>query len=142
MKSLSFYVDQMNSLLDQLIETAKALRDLSLQVVSEEELIVHQKKQKELLAQLETTDQIIETHFWSQLEEEDHRRLHAKVHTFQTLNQEFIQNLKDSHGLIQFELSHLQNQEEESEQFSHPLNKIPSTPKSPKTVKPKKSKKS
>lgn len=129
-------------LLDQLIETAKALRDLSMQVVSEEELTLLQKKQKVLLVELESADQTIDVHFWNEMEEKDHRILHAKVHTFQTLNQEFIHNLKESHGLIQFELSHLPGQEEEIEQFSQQLNKITSSPNRAKTIKTKKPNKS
>lgn len=141
MKPLSYYLDQMNELLDHLIETAKALRDLSLQVVSEEELTAHQKRQKELLVKIEDVDQTLEAHFWNQIDDEQHSRFHKKLHTFQTLNQEFIQNLKESHGLIQFELSHL-HAEEENEQFASQLNKFTPPPKSNQTVKPKKSKKS
>jgi hypothetical protein len=140
MKSLTFYLEKMNGLLDQLIEIGTALRNLSLQVVSEEELNLQQKKQKELLDELEIVDQTLQTHFWNLIAEEEHRRIHVKVHAFQTLNQEFIQNLRESHGLIQFELSHLQTEEEEVEQFSSQLNKAAFAPSRSKTIKPKKSK--
>lgn len=124
MKSLSTHLNQMHKLLDQLIETAKALKELSKQVVSEEELNSLQQQQKELLSQLEASDQIIEADYRNQMEENDHRNVSNKLHTFQSLNHDFIQNLQESHGLIQFELSHLQQQEEEVEQFSEQLNKV------------------
>lgn len=140
MKSLAFYLEKMNGLLDQLVENSTILRDLSQQVISQEELNLHQKKQKELLDELEIVDETIQTHFWNLIEEEEHRRIHAKAHAFQTLNQEFIQNLRESHGLIQFELSHLEAQEEDAEQFSSQLSKVTSAPPRSKAVKPKKSK--
>lgn len=134
MKSLSFYLDQMNQLLDQLIGTAKSLRDLSVQVVSEEELTTHQDRQKEILIKLEAVDKILEDHFWNEIEEKDHRQLHGKVHLFQTMNQEFIQNLRETHGLIQFELSQFPS-EDDYEDISDYLNKLPAAPKISKKAK-------
>jgi hypothetical protein len=141
MKDLAFYLNRMNMLLDELIGIAGTLRDLSMQVVSEEELNALQIKQKEFLSELESVDQIIEEKFWNEIEDKDHHMLHTKIHTFKSLNQEFIQNLKESHGLIQFELAHLQGQEEDNEQYSKTLNKVTPSPSPSKTVKPKKTKK-
>lgn len=126
MKSLTFYLTQMHREFDELIETAKSLRELSKQVVSEEELTAVQKHQQALLEKLEATDEILDRHFWNEMTEHDHQQLRDKVHLFQTLNREFIQNLKANHGLIQFELSHLDLPEE----LEHPL---PSEKKAPRT---------
>ena len=130
----------MHQLLDQLIETGKTLRELSVQVVSEEELTNHQDEQKIILIKLEAIDKILEDHYWNQIEEKDHKQLHSKVHLFQTLNHEFIQNLRETHGLIQFELSPFPG-EEEYEDILDYLNKVSPVPDSPKGAKSKKSKK-
>jgi hypothetical protein len=111
MKSLQHYVDQMNQLLSELIQVATQLRDMSLQVIAEEDLAPLQKKQEDLLAQLESTDQQLQQNYRHQLTGAIQDKIHKQLQTFQQLNQEFIQNLNTSHGLIQFELHRLEDQE-------------------------------
>jgi|GEM_PF-2735318 len=142
MKSLSFHIDQMNKLCDNLIEVAKNLRDITMQVLTEQEIQLYQAKQKVLLVQIEKIDQVIETDFGNQVDEKDHHCLRDKMHIFQMLNQEYIQNLKKNHGLIQFDLPHPEDQNELTEKFTYQLNKILPSPNPTPTIKSKKTKKS
>lgn len=124
MKSLQHYVNQMDHLLHELIQNATKLRDVSLQVISEEELNPLQKRQEDLLSQLETVDQQMKEHYHHQIDSAMQERFHLQLQTFQQLNQEFVQNLNASHGIIQFELRRLEDGDED---YSH-LNTMPSTP--------------
>ncbi len=128
MKSLEHYVDQMNLLLSELIQVATQLRDMSLQVISEEDLAPLQKRQEDLLVQLENVDQQIQTYYSNQMKSTEQERVHRKLQTFQQLNQEFIQNLNASHGLIQFELRRL---EDEQDDFASRLTRLKKTSPSP-----------
>lgn len=135
MKSLRYYVEQMNQLLSELIQVTTQLRDMSLQVISEEDLAPLQKRQEDLLTQLENIDQQIQIHYRHQSEIATREHFHNQLQIFQQLNHEFIQNLNASHGLIQFELRRLQ--EEENEDFSSRLSRLKkasSSPDSSKTV--------
>jgi hypothetical protein len=111
MKNLQHFIDQMNQLLNELIQVATQLRDMSLQVISEEDLAPLQKRQEELLAKLEDVDQQIQRDYRNQLPAAMQEQFHDQLQTFQQLNQEFIQNLSASHGLIQFELHRLEDAE-------------------------------
>src|SRR5262249_19126981 len=102
MDSLKQYIDQMHQLLDQLIETAKNLRDASKRVFSEEELAPLQKHQEDVLHHLEQIDQALHRFGEAEIPAATHEQFHAKLIQFQELNQEFINNLNNSHGLIQF----------------------------------------
>lgn len=104
MKPLINYVDQMKHLAYDLVEVATKLRDLSLNVVSEEDLLSLQSRQGEILKELETTDQEIRLHYREQLDESVKTEIDQQLAKFQELNREFIKNLNSSHGLIQFEL--------------------------------------
>lgn len=117
MESLPYYIDQMNVLLDELIQTARDLRNLSNQVASEEELMDLQKKQDALMIKLEEADRNIQTHYASEMTEAMHQKLHKKAKEFQALNQEFIQNYSSTHGLIQFELRQAHEREEQAPRF-------------------------
>lgn len=136
MKSLQQYVNQMDHLLHELIQTATKLRDASLQVISEEELNPLQRRQEDLLSQLETVDQQMKEHYRHQIDHAVQERFHAQLQVFQQLNQEFVQNLNASHGIIQFELRRLEDEDEDYSNLSH-LNKMPSAPKRSQAVKPK-----
>src|SRR5208337_2920339 len=57
MKSQKQYVDQMDQLLSELVQVATQLRDMSLKVISEEELAPLQKHQEKLLEELESVDE-------------------------------------------------------------------------------------
>lgn len=134
MPSLQHYVDQMNQLLNELIQTATQLRDMSLQVISEEDLAPLQKKQEDLLAQLESADQQLQHNYRHQLTGAIQDKIHKQLQTFQELNQEFIQNLNTSHGLIQFELHRLEDQEGQDFSSFSRLNKMPSSPDSTEAI--------
>jgi hypothetical protein len=134
MKSLQYYIDHMNQLLSELIQIATQLRDMSFQVISEEDLAPLQKRQEELLTQLEDIDQQLQKNYRHQLSTAMEEQIHNQLQTFQQLNQEFIQNLSTSHGLIQFELHRFENQEgEDFSRFSR-LKKISPSPKSSETI--------
>ncbi len=132
MKSLQQCLDQMSQLMNELIQIATKLRDASQQVISEEELAPLQKRQDDLLLQLEDADRELQVHYGFQIDAPTKEAYHNQLQIFQHLNQEFMQNLNASHGLIQFELHRLEDQEEEN--F---LNKILPSPDSAKTIETK-----
>jgi NH3-dependent NAD+ synthetase len=124
MKSLKHYVDLMKNLLEELVQNAQKLKDLSQRVISEEELSPLQEHQQKLLQELEKVDSYLQQHHPNQMDKNEHKLFHEQLHQFHRLNQEFIQNLNASHGLIQFELRHLKgNASEES------MDDIPSLPR-------------
>jgi hypothetical protein len=143
MKSLQFFIDQTHKLLNELIQVATQLRDMSKQVISEENLSLLQKKQDDLLGQIERIDQQMQRDYPQQVSSKMEEQLHEKLQTFQQINQEFIQNLGASHGLIQFELCRL-GKEQEGEDFAQlkRLNKIFPSPNSSKTIEPEENKES
>lgn len=104
MQSTKNSIKQMDKLLDELIEVARQLRDASLQVISEEQLIPLQQQQEEILSQLEQLDQNLPKGSDSEISASMHQHFHQKLKEFKNLNQEFVANLGASHGLIQFEL--------------------------------------
>lgn len=132
MKSLQHYIDQMNQSLHALIEVATQLRDMSLQVIAEEDLARLQKKQEELLMQLEKIDGHLQKDYKYQLDGAIQEHFHEQLQIFQQLNQEFVQNLSTSHGVIQFEL-HRFAEEKDFPNLSR-LNKILSSPDSAKAI--------
>lgn len=128
MKSLQQCIDQMNLLANELIEVATTLRNMSQQVISEEDLEPLQQREEKLLTQLEELDHLLKKNYKNQLSPQIQEQMHQKLQAFQELNQEYIQNLNASHGLIQFELERIENQE--AGDFSHlsRLNKRPISP--------------
>ena len=129
MKSFESTIKEMNQLLTDLVQVATQLYQASLQVINEEELVALQQTQEELLKQLETVDHHLHQHYHYQVEPAMHEHFHQQLQQFQQLNQEFLQNLATSHGLIQFELRQLQDNEDfpklsrRNEIFSKPLEK-------------------
>lgn len=96
----------MNELLETLITNAEKLNELSLQVIAEEEVSNLQDVQERLFNQLLQTDETLQATYPdiklvapSKLQMEVNRKLDY----FQELNQTFIENLKTTHGIIQFE---------------------------------------
>jgi HD superfamily phosphohydrolase len=138
MKSLQHYVDHMNQLLKELIQVATQLRDMSFQVISEEDLEPLQKQQEDLLSQLEMTDQQIQGNYRDQIETKTQAYFHNQLEIFQQLNQEFVQNVNSSQGLIQFELRRLEGEVAEEDLASHlsRLKKTSSTPDSTEAIEP------
>lgn len=139
MKSLQHYMDHMDQLLVELVQVATQLRDMSLKVISEEELAPLQKHQESLLAELESIDQKVRANYPHQIETGLQEKVHKQLQLFQQLNKEFIQNLNNSHGLIQFEMRRLKGDEEGDFSRIH-LNKISPSPDRSKTVKAEKKK--
>ncbi len=135
MKTFEHSIEQMNQLLDELIQAATYLREMSLRVISREELDPLQKRQEELLSDIESLDQYIQQHFRHQMTDGIKERFHDQLALFQTLNHEFIKNLRASQGLIQFDLH--KNEEQEGQDFSilSRFNIISSSPKSAKAIK-------
>jgi hypothetical protein len=138
MKSLQFYVDRMNQLLAELIQVATQLRDMSIQVISEEDLEPLQKQQEDVLSQLEMTDQQIQGNYRDQIEAKTQAYFHNQLEIFQKLNQEFVQNVNSSQGLIQFELRRLEGEVAEEDLASHlsRLKKTSSTPDGTEAIEP------
>lgn len=107
MRSLHYGISQMTHSLEELVETAKKLRDCSLQVGSEEELAALQSKQADLLRELERLDHDLNGNFPGQIDHDTQELFHQRLLEFQTYNHEYIENLKQRHGLIQFDLEYL-----------------------------------
>jgi len=127
--------------LDNLLIVAKNLRDLTTQMFCEKEVVSYQLEQKKILTDIANISQILEVNYHHQIDKTDQQNLRNKIHKFQKLNQEYIQNLKKNHGLIQFELAHSHSQNEEIEKLSDQLNEVTLSPNRPQTVKAKKTKK-
>ncbi len=124
MESFSEAFDTLKQLLNELIEAAKKLRDTSRQVFSEEELSPLQARQEQLLEQVAQIDKLIKTHYPSKMSESQYQEIHGFLQEFQGLNKEFIENMHQSHGLIQFEFMQLDPSEtEENEDLPFPLDK-------------------
>lgn len=139
MKSPQQYKDQMNQLLVELVHVATELRDMSLKVISEEELAPLQKHQENLLAELEKVDKKIKAHYPLQVDNSLQDKVHHQLEVFQELNHEYVKNLKSAKGVAKFELKRLKADEEGG--FSRwGLYKIPSSPNSSKTIKPQEDK--
>ena len=102
---------RMEEALDHLIDIAENLKDLSQQVVSEAQLAPLQQRQQFFLDQLKQLD--VDYQKAKPIDEsqvtEISQRIGGKVKQFQTLNAIFIENLKKSHGIVEFE-KHQKNQ--------------------------------
>lgn len=96
----------MNDVLDKLIDNAEKLNELSVQKIAEEELIALQEVQERLFNELLEADETLNNEYpeTKQLPfTKVHQEVNKKLDTFQELNQTFIENLKATHGIIQFE---------------------------------------
>jgi hypothetical protein len=130
MKSVESFVEQMNQVLEELVQVATQLRQVSLQVIAEDELAPLQHRQEELLVELEKTDHHLQRYYTHQIDAKTQEHFHQQLQKFQQLNEEFLHNLATSHGLIQFELRRLQ--EGDLPDWSH-LNKMSSASDTPQT---------
>jgi hypothetical protein len=140
MKNMQQSISHMNQLLDDLVETSTIMRDVSMQVISEEELAPLQKKQQLLLRELENFDEALQKNYPGQINESTHTHFHERLADFQRLNKEFIQNLNQSHGLIQFDLEYLSNETNGEIPSLSFLHKVTTTPNATETVEAKKNK--
>lgn len=97
-------LEQMDSILDQLLQTAKTLKGLSRQVVATRELTNLQKSQEKLVEQLTALDAAFQKANKHKPKPSPlHTQIAKKLATFQSLNTGFIDNLKIAHGLLDFE---------------------------------------
>lgn len=102
-------LEKMESVLDALVENAQALKNISTQVISENELDALQKKQDDLVEQLKSLQIRFQSEGKSaQLDPQAPitQRIMSKLQTFQQLNAAFIENLNSSRGIIKFEKKH------------------------------------
>lgn len=95
---------KMELILDELIANAERLNEISLQVISKDELKPLQEKQEVLVKNLVDVEEafrgtLAEVH---SSDEEARKRIRSKLTQFEKLNESFIENLKSSHGLIRF----------------------------------------
>ena len=140
MKNMQQSISHMNQLLDDLVETSTKMRDVSMQVISEEELAPLQKKQQMLLRELESFDEALQKNYPGQINESTHSHFHERLADFQRLNKEFIQNLNQSHGLIQFDLKYLANETSGEIPALSFLHKVTAAPNASEAIKTKKDK--
>lgn len=105
---------KMDVLLDKLVKNAEELKTISYHVISEEELAPLQLSQEQLIADLVKLDLELDamTHH-KKLEEASpvRSRIRDKLTKFQSLNQNFIDNLAKTRGLIHFELGQIKAQQ-------------------------------
>lgn len=99
-------LSEIESALDHLLENAKHLNEISTQVISGEELKEFQSKQDHLLQKLSSLDQKFQQKFnssYNDVKSPITKKIQEKLRLFQKYNQELIQNISSSKGLIQFE---------------------------------------
>lgn len=97
---------EMDQILDELIKTAERLRDLSIQVFEEEELVKLQQTQEKMVTKLLSLDEAFQTAYKEhpvKKESPIRAQIDKKIDEFQRLNAAFIENVKESHGILQFE---------------------------------------
>lgn len=104
MKASVNTVEQMIRLTEELLEVAKQLCDLSLNVISEEELQALQDRQEELLLEIEKYDRLMSENPESAPEEASLKIIDEKLQHFKALNEEFLHRLHENRGLLDFEL--------------------------------------
>ena len=97
---------EMEKILHELIFTAEKLCDLTTQVIAKEELAPLQQQQEKLLQELAKIDAKFKKACKGKPEKYDSpskTRISELLDHFQKVNATFIQNLKNSKGIIQFE---------------------------------------
>ena len=94
---------EMDHILDQLIKTAEQLRDLSIQVFEEDELEKLQQAQELMVTKLVDLDDAFKVackgHPFKK-ENPIRARIDQKIDEFQNINSNFIENVKESHTVI------------------------------------------
>jgi flagellar biosynthesis/type III secretory pathway chaperone len=94
---------EMEKVVDQVIQTAEQLKDISRRVISEEELAPLLKSQDKLVSQLKEMDEAFQKVYKGGKVSPIRERIEKKLERFQELNSKFIENLSSSQGIIQFE---------------------------------------
>lgn len=98
-------LNEMNGILDQLIENAQKLNELSLQVIAEDEITPLQEQQQELLSALVELDNTFHRGGAGLSKKKTsplRMAIDEKIETFQCLNSSFVEKIMNTHGLIQF----------------------------------------
>jgi len=106
-------LEKMEEILNKIIANAETLNEISKMVISEEELTPLQNDQDDLFNQLLELDAE-----FSKASPDPHphplaarrEKFDEKLKLFEKLNQIFIDNLKTTHGLIQFDFSKIRKQ--------------------------------
>lgn len=96
---------EMEITVDRLINVAEELKDASFHVSSSETIAPLQKEQERLLEELSVIEKQFNKKFPNSVPNsmEIRGRINQKLEVFQSLNQEFINNLNKSKEVIQFQ---------------------------------------
>lgn len=104
MQNVQAILLKINTLLDELIETARALEKLSNEVASEDEINALQISQEETINELLKLDDDLHQEFPEIKENSEEKMfIHEKMAEFQRLNRKFIENIERGSGIIKFE---------------------------------------
>ena len=109
MTAFAQIIAEMDSVLDQLIEMAEHMKELSQQVIAEKEVMTLQKKEQDLinkLIELDMSYQKIAIHLSAEERGEFQNKIETKLSKFQQLNTKFIENIAAGRGLIHFQAKH------------------------------------
>ena len=96
---------EMEEILGSLVDNAREMKEVSDQVISEEQLEPIQQRQAILLGRLQQLDAELknEKSPKNPSHEAIEKRMAQKLKEFQEFNAGFIENIKKAHGIIQFE---------------------------------------
>lgn len=105
MSHIEKLLKEMEKVLDQLVENAEKLHELSKSTIDEDVLSSLQDRQEELLDSLVSLDEAChstETGKQNKGDLQVNQRIQEKLRVFEDLNSSFVSNLMSSRGLIQF----------------------------------------
>ena len=68
------------------------------------------REAEHFLQELEILDKSLQESYPGEIDKATRNHFHQRLIDFQKFNQEYIQNLNQSHGLIQFEFNHLSDE--------------------------------
>jgi hypothetical protein len=105
MSDAAALLSEIDKVLDELILLAQSLRDLSEQTCIEAEIVANQAKQKQLIDKLVSLEKKYQKEKMANNgSEELHKAIQQKLSRFQTLNNEFFENMIESEkGLFHFD---------------------------------------
>jgi len=98
-------LSQMNEALDELLETARSLAQLTTEGVDDEQIIPLQEKQETLVARVIQLDSALQMGCNDSQGQYDLRlaRVQEKLTEFQTLNREFVEQMRRNKNIILFD---------------------------------------
>ncbi len=124
-QELQEVIDEMRKIVESIVDTAEQLKQLSTTDYDSEEMGALQAEQENLIQQLTDLDRrhkaLHERHGDADDEayEKARTRIIERLHFFETLNKNFIENLEVRKGLIKIELGEVQRQKKSLEKLSH-----------------------